>query len=296
MLNLRMKSRNVGFILALAAGTLWGIMGLFVRHFSTLGLGALEIGEIRILFALLATGIYLVAFQRNLFRIKLRDLWCFLGSGIMSVLLFCYTNFKAIEFIPVSIATILVYTSPTFVVLMSMLLFHEKITIKTVAALILSFSGCILVCGIGSGAQLSLKGILLGLASGFVWALYSIFSRFAIDRGYSAWTVIFYSFLVSSISGAAFCNWKVIAAVIPEQNNLVFAAGLGVICGFAPYALYSKSLERISSSIASVLSSIEPVIATLLSVCVLHEPFGLTGILGIMLVLSSVVLLSIHAE
>lgn len=284
--------QSAGIVLALAAGIMWGIMGVFIRYLSALGLGSLEIGEIRILFALLATSVYLSIRHRKLMRIRLKDLWCFVGSGVLSVMLFCYTNFKAMQYIPISVATILVYTSPIFVTLLSALLFRERITAKTVLALALSFFGCVLVCGFGSEGALSPFGIVLGLISGFVFSLYSIFSRLAINRGYCAWTITFYSFLLCVLAGAIFCDWSSIAKVMSVSSHWPWVAGLGVCCGFVPYLLYGLSLERIRSSSASVLSSIEPVVATLVSVCVFHEPFGITSILGIVLVLAAIVLLS----
>ena len=284
--------QTAGVVLALSAGVMWGIMGIFIRHFSSLGLGSLEIGQIRIFFALIATLVYLLLCHRDLLRIRLKDLWCFVGGGVLSVMLFCYTNFKAMQFIPISVATILVYTAPIFITLFSALLFKERITLKTVIALALSFFGCVLVCGIGGGEKLSPLGIALGLISGFVYSLYSIFSRFAINRGYRAWTITFYSFLLCVLVGAIFCDWPSIGAVMSVPGNWLWAAGLGVCCGFAPYTLYSLSLERIRSSAASVLSSVDPVVATLVSVWVFNEPFGIGGVIGIIMVLSAILILS----
>ena len=49
----------------LAAGSLWGLMGIFVRHFNAAGLGSLEVTQIRIVTGLLIVGAYLLLFHRE---------------------------------------------------------------------------------------------------------------------------------------------------------------------------------------------------------------------------------------
>ena len=292
-----MKQKQiVGIVLALTAGFMWGVMGVFVRYLSALGLGSMEIGQIRITVACVAVGIYLIIWHREKFSIRLRDLWCFVGSGVGSIMMFCYIFFMSMQYLPLSVASILCYTAPVFVTLLSALMFKEKITKRTILALTLALAGCALVSGIGSGGNLSSFGVFLGVLSGFIFALYSLFSRFAINRGYSAWTITFYSFLLCALVGAFFCDWDSISVVIAEPTHWPWALGLGIISGFAPYVLYSLSLECLKGSVASVLITVDPVVATIVSVVLFREPFGFAAVIGIVLVLSAVILLSMKKE
>ena len=72
-----------------------------------------------------------------------RDIPLFLGLGLGSVLFFTVCYFKSIEMLPLSIAAILLYTSPIWVTLMSVLFFKERLTLRRVAALVLAFGGCL---------------------------------------------------------------------------------------------------------------------------------------------------------
>lgn len=101
-----------------------------------------------------------------------------------------------------SVMAVLLYTSPAFIVLLSVLLFRETLTRQKLLALVLTFAGCCLVSGLGSGSAVSMKGLLLGLGSGFFYALYSIFSHYAIERGYGSWTITFYTFLFCLLASA----------------------------------------------------------------------------------------------
>jgi len=280
----------------LSAGTLWGVMGVFVRHFNTRGLGSMEIGALRVLTGLIIVGVYLFFFHRDLLKIHLRDLWCFLGTGICSLFFMNLTYFTAMRYTSLAVAGVLLYTAPIFVMLLSALLFREQITGRKLIALALAFSGCVLVSGLGTDSRVSAAGLLFGLGSGISYALYSIFGRYAIRRGYGSWTMTFYSFLFCSILSLFLCDWSITVPVLAQPAELLWVLGLGFVTAFSPYVLYSLGLESVENSRASILASIEPVVAAVVSVAVFAEPMSLPAAAGIALVLSAIVLLSIQTK
>ena len=169
--------KKLSMLYILLAGSLWGSMGVYVRKMNAYGLSALEIVQIRITLSLIFVGVYLLLFHREYLKIRLKDLWCFIGTGLVSQLAFSWFDFTGMTITSLSVMSVLLATAPIFVMLLSLILFHEKLTRRKVLALLITFSGCFLVSGIGTAAQAPLKGILFGLASGFTYALYSIFSR-----------------------------------------------------------------------------------------------------------------------
>ena len=289
--------KNKALAAVLAAGTFWGTMGFFARSLYSAGFGPLEVAQTRITTGLVFVGLYILLFNRNLFKVKLKDIWCFLGTGIVSLLLFSTCYFSALNYTSLAVAAILLYTAPFFVMLLSLLLFKEKMNGKKVLALLLAFAGCVLVSGVGGDTAFSWKGILLGLGSGFFYALYSIFGRYAINRGYGAWTMTFYTFLFCSIGCAFLSDWQVIGGVMAASSaNVFWVLGLGFVTAFLPYVLYSTGLEHMESSKASILASVEPVVSALFGVFVFHETLTLWGILGIVLVLGAIVILNVKLK
>lgn len=259
--------KNKPLMAVIAAGTFWGFMGLFARKLNTAGYGALEVAQARITTGFILVGSYLLIFDRESLKIKLKDAWCFIGTGIISLLFFSICYFSALNYTSLSVASILVYTAPVFVMFMSLFLFKEKLSIQKVLGLILAFAGCVLVSGIGGDSPTSMIGILLGLGSGFFYALYSIFGRYAINRGYGAWTMTFYTFLFCTIGCAFLSDWKLISSAVAADVNILFwIFGLGFVTAFLPYVLYSYALENMESSKASILASVEPVVGTLCGV------------------------------
>lgn len=287
---------SLGPFFALAAGGLWGSLGVFARHFNAVGLGSLEIVWFRIFFGLVVVGAYLALFHQELLRIRLRDLWCFAGTGIGSLFLMNLTYYSTMQYTSLAVAGVLLYTAPIFVMLLSAVLFRERITRRKVLALVLAFLGCALVSGIGSGSRVSTLGLLWGLGAGITYAMYSIFGRFAIDRGYGSWTITFWSFVFCFLTSSLLCDWQLVGTVWTHPAELGLAAALGVVTAFLPYVFYGMALERLENSRASILASVEPVVATLFGIFLFREPLGFGGAVGMALVLGAIVLLSVKSK
>ena len=288
--------KNKALAAVLAAGTFWGTMGFFARSLYAAGFGPLEVAQTRITTGLILVGLYILLFNRSQFKVKLKDIWCFLGTGIVSLLLFSICYFSALNYTSLAVAAILLYTAPFFVMLMSLVLFKEKMNGKKVMALLLAFTGCVLVSGVGGDEDVSWIGILLGLGSGFFYALYSIFGRYAINRGYGAWTMTFYTFLFCAIGCAFLSDWQVIGSALGNGSTVLWILGLGLVTAFLPYVLYSMGLESMESSKASILASVEPVVSALFGVFVFREALSAWGVLGIAMVLSAIVVLNVKKK
>lgn len=287
-----------GSISILAAGILWGTMGLFVRGLSADGFTSMEIVALRSFGALLFMFIGIFLYNRKLFKIRLKDCWCFIGTGILSLTFFNFCYFRTIMMTSMSVAAILLYTAPILVVLMSAVLFKEKLTGKKMAAMCIAFLGCAFVTGIvgGEGLILSPMGILIGLGSGLGYALYSIFGRYALERGYQSMTISFYTFLFATIGTLFLVPVKDIAAKLAVgnvRNDVLLILGIAFFATVLPYILYTLGLSKVENGKASIMASIEPVVATLLGIIVFHESMTVTGIVGVLLVMGAIILLNL---
>ena len=167
----------------LGAGSLWGIISIFVRQLNAMGLTALQLGGGRVLIGAVILFLWLGLAHRELLKIRLRDLWYFIGTGIISLALFNWCYFTTIELSQASIAVVLLYTSPIFIMVLSAIFFRERINRRKVMALVMTFLGCVLVAGLLGGTYtLTPKVLLLGLGSGLFYGMYSIFGSVALRR------------------------------------------------------------------------------------------------------------------
>ena len=144
----------------LAAGFGWGIIGVFSRPLSEAGLSVVQITALRCVIVATSMALLLFCTDRDRFRIQIKDGWIFLGMGILSLVCFNVCYFITIEHSTLAAASILQYTAPFFVLLMSAILFHEKMTKRKIAALLLAFAGCMLVSGFTGGQMSRLAGEL----------------------------------------------------------------------------------------------------------------------------------------
>ncbi len=288
----------LGTVLVLLAGMSWGTSGVFVRFFSTFGMSAMQLtlfkcaipGVVLLLFSLL--------FRRDLLKIKRKDLWIFVCLGVISLTFFTWCYFSTIQATSMSAAAILLYLAPTLVMLMSAVLFKEKITKNKVLACVLAFAGCFFVSGfIGNAVPLPFRAIVTGLLSALGYALYSIFSQLALNRGYDPLTLPTYAFIFAGLSALPFAHPAEIAAAASMTSPWKFWGMLVLMAcmvSLLPYVLYTNGLKRSTPGRASITASIEPVTATVLGACVFHELPDLWGYIGIALVIGAIVLLNLN--
>jgi len=275
----------------LLAAALWGVIGVWNRTLMAAGLSPTTIVVVRNLGgAALLAAIFAVK-DRSVFRVRREHLKYFLGTGIVSVVLFTCCYFTCQRVCSLAVASILLYTAPSFVVVLSAILWKEPITKRKLLALALTLMGCACVCGVFAGnLNVTAAGVLLGLGAGFFYALYSIFGRYALAH-YDSMTVTVWTFL--------FAGPASLVLVKPAELRIAFSAPLSwgmavclvVFSTVLPYLFYTKGLAKVESGAASIMASLEPVVASLVGIAVFHEPMtGLTA-LGIALVLSGVVIL-----
>lgn len=286
-----MKKHVAAIILA---GSLWGTTGLFRRVLDSLNLSTMSVVFIRSFIALICFTVTIFCTDKKQFKIKIKDFWCFLGTGLIAFLLFTICYFKAMMMMSLSTACILLYTAPCFVILISIPCFKEKISLPKIIALVIALTGCALVSGIGSEKNaLSLPGILIGLASGLCYALYSIFSRFALNRGYSPLTINFWTSLLAVLGSLALGGWQAFPTVVISWKGASTALATGFVTCFLPYMFYTYGLTGVENGKASIIASIEPVVATLCGILVFKEKPTLQSLMGILLVLGAIVLLNL---
>ena len=284
--------RYVHYFYVILAAACWGIIGLFNRILGELGVNVLQRVTIRNFGALVVLTAVFALTKRGVFRVKLRHLPLFLGSGIISVLGLSIVYLQCQMECSLAVAGILLYLAPSFVVIMSAVLWKAPITRRKVTALVLALVGCGLVSGLAGGElTASPRGLLLGVASGFCYATYTVFAHYALDH-YDSLTMTYWTFVFAGLGSLLFWDTQVMAQVFTQAVGLAGAAGLAIVATALPYFFYTKGLEGVESGKASIIANVEPVVGALVGVFVFGETLSLWVVLGIVCVLSGVVLLA----
>lgn len=285
----------MSYIWIVIAGVSWGLIGLFTKEITSLGFTEMEMLFVKGVVSTVFLFFLLLVKNRQGFHLKKRiDLLYFVGTGILSFTFFSWCYMKAINLTSIGVAVVLLYTAPTIVMLLSILLFHEQMTKRKVFVLIMTLCGCGLVTGILEGGfAITPLGFLVGMGSAFGYALYSIFGTFALRRGYNPMTISFYTFLLASVFMVFCVNPVYVAQEITNKGQWPLAISFALMTTVLPYLCYTKGLSCLPASKASVTATIEPVVAAVLGILVFKESVTIPKIGGIVLVVGAVVLMNL---
>lgn len=286
-----MKTKiNIHFIFVLLAAMLWGTAGIFVR---TLGSAISEMQVVlgRAFFSCLILGIIILFKDVKLFKINPKDIWLFVLDGIGSIVLFNFSYYTTMSLTSLSVAAVLLYTAPFFVVIISFLLFGSRLNLKKGLACIIAFVGCCMVSGLFDSAhRISGKALFFGLLTGFGYALYTVFGDILIKKGYKTLTITFYVFLFAMLGCLPFVNVVKTVGELDLKTTVIVLL-MAVFNTVLPYILYTNGLQGIESTIAPIIATLEPVVATVVGTVIFGEALTVWGVFGIALVLVSVIVL-----
>lgn len=290
--------KKLSLVLVLLAGVFWGTSPLFVSKLSGFGFTSLQTSSIRLTLAVPMMHIVLICSGIKNYKVRPRAFIYFAICGIFSSLAMCVCYFYAITATSAAVAAVLLYTAPIFVMLMSMLFFKEKLTLRKAACLILAVIGCALTAGIIGGMKGSFIGVIVGLLAGITYSLYSIVSTFAIKDGVSPLTCTAFSFTFAALAIQIITSPVEIVHKVSSFDNvagtvlylLLFSACTCVI----PFVLYTLGLSKLKPDIAAIAASTEPVVCAIIGVFILKQGITVFQIIGIALVISAIVILNLN--
>ncbi len=289
-----LSSTTRGYLYVVIAAILWSTIGLLVRGlYQHYGLSALTIAFMRAgVGALVSFGVLLVA-RRAWLRVASRDWTFFVLYGALGISAFYWLYAQAIIQTTVTMAVVLLYTAPAFVTLMAWRVWGESLEARKGVALALAFGGSALVARAYDPAQLSLNllGILFGLGAGFTYALFTMFGK-AVVQKYSPFTALVYQLLFGALFLAPFQRADELMVFVQHPPAWLYLLGLVLGPTLGAIAFFTTGLQRVPASNASILATIEPVMASLLAFLLLGERLEGLQMLGGGMVVASALLLS----
>ena len=247
----------------------FGTIGVFVRN---IGLPSGEVALYRAVIAALALFLWQLCTRQT---VRWQDVkkelpLLFVSGAAMSVNWILL--FEAYKYTTVAMATLSYYFAPVIVTVASTVLFREGLTAKQISCFVMSTLGLVMVIGVsGGGGSHDLLGILLGLGAAVFYAAVVLINKGI--RRVSGLNRTFMQFLaailvmtpyISMTGGSHLAGLDMTGAV----NLMVVGVFHTGIC----YCMYFSSLRYLKGQEASILSYIDPVVAVILSVAVLHEP------------------------
>lgn len=216
-------------------------------------------------------------------------LWLVLTGAVMG--LNWMLLFEAYNYTTVAAATMCYYMQPTIVILLSPIVFRERLGAKRLACAFAAIVGMLFVSGVLSGGagQVHIGGILFGLGAAAFYATVIILNKKIVVGDIYAKTII-------QLAGAALVMipYVLLTEGVPDLSMSAAGVGTVLLVGIVhtgiTYALYFGSMQRLKAQTVAVLSYIDPVFALLLSAAVLHESLTPLGIVGAVLIIGSAII------
>lgn len=289
---------NRAFIYILIGAFLWGTIGFYVKKLYAFGFTPMEVVTLRVVSASILLFLYmLIRSPKNIKLHQWHDIKYFIGTGILSIIFFNYCMFKTMELATIPISAALLYTGPAFVIVLSYIFFKEPITKSKIMALVLTLAGAALVVGLFplNLKTLAFSTILIGLGSGLGYALYSIFSKFALEK-YDSLEITFFTFIVAAITLLPFFPFADKATQLLEPAVILYAFGLGFLPTAVAYIAYTFGLAQTEASKASILATLEPVVATFVGILIFSEPFSFLQMVGMAAIIFAVILVNLDSD
>ena len=283
-----LENERKSMLMFIGSMLIFGTIGIFRRYIP------LPSGFIAMVRGLLG-GLFLTAFvklkrENSGDRLFLsRIFWLAVTGAVMGfnwILLF-----EAYNHTTVAVATLCYYMEPTIVLLLSPLLFGERLTKKKMLCAVIAVIGMVLVSGVtgNDGIQSgNLKGVAFGLGAALLYSFVVIMNKTL--SGIYAWkktiiqlisagaVMIPYLLLTRGFSSVTFSRLTVL---------LLLVVGI-VHTGFA-YALYFGSMDGLKAQTIALLSYIDPVSALFFSAVFLREPLSPAGLAGAVMIIGSAI-------
>ena len=295
-----------GFIIALTATIIWSTTGPLISYLSkTYSLPSLVLAFWRDLFVAFGMVVGLLIFSRKLFALD-RKQWGFMVLYGFSLAVFNSMWTFSVQYNGAAVATVLAFSSPAMTAVLSYLIFKERFNGIKIISIALSFIGTILVAGAADPAAWKLNplGIIFGLLTGLLFAVYNLQGKAAGDRNIDSWTALLYSFASATFflfffnlgsdlfitKQPALSNMMWLGNSLPGWGLLFF---LGVAPTLGGFGLYTLSIRYLSPTISNLVATLEPVFTAVWSYIFLSEVLTGIQLTGSLLLMFGVILLRV---
>ncbi|HCQ5597637.1 DMT family transporter [Clostridioides difficile] len=286
-----MGEKSKGYVFIAIAGLLWATLGLFGKFLMGNGLTSEQVAFTRLFFGFIVLGVYSSIRTPQILKISKKGIIYSVIIGIICQAMFNLCYFKAIDIAGVSIAAVLLYTSPLFLAIFSKVCYKENITRSKLFSLILCFIGAIMAV---TGGRLDFQGLnafglLLGILSAIAYALMPTISKNALKE-FSSSTILVYSFLFGAIFMIPSSRPWEILNYAKDLDVLSCMLMLGIVPAALAYIFYAAGISKgVELSVAGVVASVELVGSVIIGCTILGESFSLGKLFGVMLMLISAV-------
>jgi drug/metabolite transporter (DMT)-like permease len=237
--------------------------------------------------------------QLQIKRSELKDLIIFGVIGVAAVTSF---YFFAIKYLYVSVALIIEFTAPIWIVLYLRFIKKKQISPLMWWGIGCAFGGLILISQVWSESTLSPIGVAFAFADAFALAAYFLYAE-KLTQGRTSLSLMTWGIGIAAIFWALVQPWwlfptKYLTDSYSLGGNLdnfqvpgwALVLWIIIVGTVIPYLLTVTGIRELSASTSSVIGMIEPIIAGAIAWWLLNEAFNTVQLIGSAVVLFGIFL------
>lgn len=226
-------------------------------------------------------------------QIQWKKTWpIFLISALFNIMIANGVQTVGLQFLPSGLFSVIVYLQPVFVVLIAWIWLKEPLSTFKVMGMLIGFLGVAIVSLHGMSGKISVLGIILALITGLGWAIGVVYVKKYSTLVHGLWLVAFQNILGGFFLSGVGMYVENVSEIVwngPYIFSLLYGSILAVI---AATAVYFKLMSSGESSKVSSFTFLVPLIAVVIGTVFLGEPFTMSLLVGMILILLSIYLIN----
>jgi drug/metabolite transporter, DME family len=302
-----MKPQTKGYIIGLVGITFWSTTGVFIGYLiNNYHMPALLLAFWRNLLVCVVLMPALLLIRPSLLRIEKKRIGFYIFYGLL-LAVFNSIWTLSVQTNGAAVATVLAYCSAGFTAILAWWIFKEQITVFKIIAIVLSLIGCVLVSNAYDPQMWNLNplGIITGIVSGILFAVYNMLGKSAAKQNLNPWTSLLYSFAFGAVFIFLFNLIPVIPSTAGSINKIWPELAVDgwlvlIILSFIPtllgFGLYNTSMNYLPASTVSLLATSEPALTAVEAYIFLDERMTTIQIFGTLIILVAVIIVQFDTE
>ncbi len=284
-----------GLWLAVGGTALFALKSIFIKLAYAHGVDATTLLTLRMLISLpfyLAILVWLLR-EPQMVKPMPQEIAALFGLGFIGYYLSSWLDMQGLHYISAQLERLTLYTYPIMTTVLGWLWLREVITARILLALVLTYSGVMLLYGYEAklgGSHTSL-GVVLVALSALTFACYVVLSKRLISKLGSR---LFTSLVMLASTLFVFIHFRMtheLSAFAITTQAWGYAVLLAIFSTLLPSYMVSEAIARIGAARTSIVGTAGPIVTILLAVGLLGEPFGWSHLAGMLLVVAGVGLL-----
>jgi drug/metabolite transporter (DMT)-like permease len=285
-----------GALLVIAAAFFWGMSATAAKFILNDHINPFTLVNMRLNLAFLFLFAYFLIFDREKLRITKLEARYLAILGVVGIAGVQTTYYFTVATLNVALAIFLQYLAPAMIVIYSAVFLKQKLSPTIIAALGISLAGSLLIIlgmGMASFGGVRIIGLVTGLLSSFFLSFYTIYGKKVCTSRVNPWTVLLYA-----LGSGAVTYWVVSPPWVLWSGiglkQLGYASYLAVFATIIPFGLFFNGLRYLTPASGSMISMLEPVVASLSAYLLLHESMSLMQLLGGVFIIAAIVIINIY--